>query len=391
MRIPEWSSALGKRIEWPHIFLVTALGATVLGAVFSTGTLFSIDKKIADAKEAARPASVTITIITAPSCADCFPLESGLNALKQQNLSIVQEQSIPFDAPEAQTLIKKLEIKRIPTYIVTGEISKPSLKNFVDTNGEIKGDTFVYRNVNPIFIDPDTKQKSGYVTVTYLTDALCTQCTKLDSIIASLQKFGVKISSTSQVAWNSPGGQKLINQYSLTQVPAVVLSSDAGSYDRIKSLWPQIGTVEADGVYVTRKLQPPYRDIQKNTIVGIVRVIYLEESACKDCYNAQQVHQQVLTQRFGIGIGAAQSIDSQSPAGKALIEKYTIARVPTVLISPEAAAYATLTSQWSQVGTIEKDGWYVFRTMEAIGSTYKDLRTGTIVTPQAQSTTPPAS
>ncbi len=389
MNTSESSSETLRIIPWPKYFLAVALGATVIGALLSSKTLFSINKKITDAKEAARPAIVKVTKITTPSCADCFSVEGAVNALKQQNISVAEERSLSFDSPEAEALILKLGIKKVPTYVVTGEVTKPSLENFVKSNGEIKDDTFIFTNVTPIFIDHVTKQKAGFVAVTYLTDPSCVQCVKLDPIIQTLEKLGVKTSSTNQLAWYSSGGQKLISQYNITQIPAMILSSDIGYYGNVKSFWPQIGTIEPDGTYVTRKLNPPYRDVQKDKIVGIVNVIYLEDSSCRDCYKAQEVHKQVLAQGFGVGIGSAQVIDAQSSSGQALIEKYKITRVPTVLISSQAADYPALTSQWPQVGTIEKDGRYVFRTMEALGGiTYKDLGTGKIINPAQNNIVP---
>ena len=65
--------------------------------------------------------------------------------------------------------------------------------------------------------------------------------------------------------------------------------------------------------------------------------------------------------------------------GKNLVGKYNIKKVPTVLLSPEASAYEALSQVWERVGTVESDGVFVFREMEAINQTYKDLNNNKIV------------
>jgi len=70
--------------------------------------------------------------------------------------------------------------------------------------------------------------------------------------------------------------------------------------------------------------------------------------------------------------------DISSPQGKDLIAKYNITKAPTLLISPEAKAYDTLTQVWTEVGTVESDGWYVFRATEQMGN-YTDLLTNQVM------------
>ena len=80
------------------------------------------------------------------------------------------------------------------------------------------------------------------------------------------------------------------------------------------------------------------------------------------------------------------TVDASSSEGRALIRQYSIAALPTVIISPEAEAYADLITAWKGVGSVEKDGWLVFRKMDALGQeTYNDLKTGTVIRPASAS------
>jgi hypothetical protein len=95
------------------------------------------------------------------------------------------------------------------------------------------------------------------------------------------------------------------------------------------------------------------------------------------------MHEVGLNSTFGLYITNKSTYNITSVQGKAFVQKYNITAVPTVLLSPGAADYVNLASDWTQMGTVEKDGWFVFRTVGKItGSNYTNLTTGKVVTAQ---------
>ena len=367
-------------IPWPKVFLGIALVATIAGAFFATKTLSETEKKIAEAKEAARPANVKIRKITAPNCSDCFDLDEAISTLKKQNVSVGEEKAVVFDSSEGQSLIKQFGIERVPTYIATGELAKKNLEEFIKSNGEIKNDTFVFTKVTPIFIATDTKKEMGKVTATILTDPSCSQCLDPKLTVEAYKKAGIKITDEKEVIWNSQEGQNLISQYKITKLPTFLFSSDIDFYDSVKSSWLRIGTVEQDKTYVVRNLFLPYRDLDKGQIVGLVDIIYLTDATCTNCYDLQKAQRPIVTQGFGVKFSSERTVDINSAEGQNLVNQYKITKVPTVLLSATADQYAQLKSVWPQVGTVETDGEYVFRDMTKIGSvTYKDLTSNQII------------
>ncbi|KKQ78467.1 MAG: hypothetical protein UT01_C0069G0005 [Candidatus Daviesbacteria bacterium GW2011_GWA1_38_7] len=325
-------SSIVSNITWSKIILIVTLAATVIGALVSTKILVAVNKNISAAKEAARPANVRIIKITTPNCQDCFNVDTAVNDFKKQNVKVEEEKTLTFDSPEASASIKEFAIKRVPAYIVSGEVSKNNLEGFVKN--------------------------------------------KIDSF----KKAGVKITDTNEVVWNSFKGQKLINQYKITKVPTFILSSDIDFYDNVKSSWTNLGTVEQDKTYVARNLFLPYRDLEKNQILGLVDLIYLTDSSCSECYKADAVQKPILKQGYGVGIRSERTVDVSSGEGQGLISKYKITKVPTILTSPESDQYTNLKNVWKNVGTVELDGWYVFREMQQLrGVIYKDLTTSQIV------------
>lgn len=362
------------------IFLVVALLAVIAGAFFSTKTLSLVEKNIADAKEAARPAGVKIVKITTPSCVDCFDIEKAISDFKKQNIKVEAEETLSFDSPEAISFIRQLGITRVPAYFVTGEVTKNNLESFVKNNGEIRDNTFIFKKVPPVFVDTESREEKGKVVATVLTDPSCPKCIDPKLTIESFKKAGIKIADQNEVFWNSYEGSRIINEYKITKIPTFILSSDIDLYENVKSSWTNLGTVEQDLTYVARNLFLPYRDLEKNQITGLVNLIYLTDSACPGCYQADQVQKPILTQGYGVALNSERVVDISTSEGQNLINRYNITKVPTVILSPDADQYTNLKNVWGNVGTVETDGWYIFREMQQLnGVIYKDLTTNQIV------------
>lgn len=384
--IPSTGEVKELNIPWQKVFLWLALGSSVVGALVATKTLTQIEKTVADAREAAKPASISVVKIIAPDCTDCFAIDGALEELKKQSVNVTEERTVVFDAPEGRELIANLSIIRIPTYVVKGEITKKSIEGFLKANGEIRNDQFIFTKITPIFVDPNTKKQVGRVAVTYLTDTTCSQCVDLTLTVGAYKKVGVVIAEERSIPWDSPEGKNIISRYAVEKIPTFLLSSDIALYENVTSKWQGIGTVEQDGTYVARELPLPYRDLAQGKIVGLVDIIYLVDASCTECYKPEVTQREILVRGFGVGPRSEKTVDVATAAGQALVSKYKIIQVPTILLSPDADQYATLKSAWSQVGTVEPDAWYVFRKMEQLGtSTYKDLSTNQVVRPPTQS------
>lgn len=372
-------------VPWPKVFLAIAVVATVVGAVVATKTLARIEKGFAEAKESARPANLKLTKINAPGCSDCFNVDEAIGTVKKQNVSIGEEKTLVYDSSEAQSLIKQYGITKIPSYILTGEVTKKALEAFVRDNGEIKNDAFVFTKVTPVYLDPETKKELGRVTASYLVDPSCPQCLNPKAAAESFKKSGVQIVAERELAWDSPEGRQLISQYKITKIPTFIFSSDVDVYDSVRSSWQGIGTIEQDKTYVARSLYLPYRDLERGQILGLVDVVYITDSTCSNCYDPLKIQKPILTQGYGVGLRSERTVDVNSAQGRNLVSQYKITKIPTILLSPDVDQYTNLKKVWSSVGTVEENGWYVFREMAELESvTYKDLSTGQVIQPTAQ-------
>lgn len=360
--------------------MILALAASLGGALFSTKTLAIINKNIAAAKEVARPANVKIVKITAPNCQDCFNVDSAVLDFKKSNIKVKEEKSFVFDSPEAKTKISQFAIKKLPTYLVAGEVSKKTIADFVKSNGEIKDNTFIFTKLSPVFIDAATGQETGRVIVTLITDSSCSQCQDLKLAVENFKKAGLKIKDLKEFAWNSLDGKRLIAQYKITKIPAFIFSAEFDLYDALKANWANFGTMEPDKTYVARNIPLPYRDLTKGKIVGLVDIVYLTDSSCADCYNVQDTQKPILTKGYGVALRSERTVDIASAEGKNFISRYAITKAPTILLSPELDQYSNIKDVWKNVGTIATNGWYVFTGLNQLGNiTYKDLTSNQVV------------
>ena len=92
------------------------------------------------------------------------------------------------------------------------------------------------------------------------------------------------------------------------------------------------------------------------------------------------MHKDILEQNFGVTLVREDRVDIGSSFGKALLKKYDIKNVPTIILSSEGKHYEGLQSVWGQVGTVESDGSFIFRNLNLLaGITYKDLETKEVV------------
>ena len=118
-------------------------------------------------------------------------------------------------------------------------------------------------------------------------------------------------------------------------------------------------------------MNPPYWDIKDNEAKGLVTVTYVTDDSCSDCYNVQ-VHKTIL-ENYGVFIANKSTVDISSIEGQSLISKYSITKVPTIIVSSDLQYYQAIIKVWTQVGTVEDDGNYIFRNVSLVSANYTEL------------------
>ena len=157
-----------------------------------------------------------------------------------------------------------------------------------------------------------------------------------------------------------------------------MLSGQAKFYPAITGVWPQLGTIENDGYYVLRLTSPPFINLTTGKLRGLVDITYLTDKSCTECYDVN-LHRLILTnpQTFAMVPEKEETTDISDAKGKELIAKYNITKVPTVILSSEASVYPSA-KELNEFFSIEKDGSYVFKSVQILG-THKDLVANQVV------------
>lgn len=323
--------------------------------------------------------NVTVTMINYSGCSSCNATQYLLADIKsvapQFGLKIGEVSTIDSSSSKAQALISKYSIKKLPTMIVSKEANTSS--QFVSgwaQFGSIESDgSFVYRDVYPPYYDLENKTIAGFVDVVEITTD-CKKCYNASQFVDYLKSYvAMYLSNHTSFDANSSEAKSLISKYSIKRLPAFLLSPGASVYSFMGASWGQYGTVESDGWNVYRGSIPPYVDLQNNSsVVGIVTMIELVDPNCTECYDVG-LHYSGLVQSFGLTIDNRTKIYTNSSEGAQLISKYNITKVPTVIVSSDAALYPGFNSSWKQMGSIESDGWLVFRELDQLGVKYKNV------------------
>ncbi len=250
---------------------------------------------------------------------------------------------------------------------------------------------------NLVLLFPNTKKllkvasekeqtKPPTFALTTIAPENCPECFTTAPLIDALKKQNVSVVSERFLNVSDTEAQQLITQYKIEKLPTLIVAGAFAKQDQLKKLLATIGTV-TDDTFVWTSVQPPYKEITTGNIRGKFSVTYITDTTCKTCYDVMR-HEQAMA---NLGLKAADDtvVDIRSADGKKLQQQYALTALPTVILAGDLGVYDSLKAVWQGVGTVEKDGAYVFRENGIVAAqmgAYRNLKTGKIITP----TPPPA-
>jgi hypothetical protein len=212
----------------------------------------------------------------------------------------------------------------------------------------------------------------------------CKDCFDINQVTDFLKGvLGVQYKSVQELKASSAGA--LINQYKIEKLPTFILEGDIKALDIGKIFDAASIQTQTDKVFVYKNNFPPYYNTANQKIEGRFELIYLTDAACKECYDVK-LHELALA-NLVMTPSASSTIDIASTEGKKLVADYKITSAPTILLQGDMAAYQNFAQLWTTVGSVEKDGSYIFREigLELMGK-YQNIKTGKVITPK-----PPAA
>jgi len=218
---------------------------------------------------------VDVIKVVDPDCEDCFDIEMLANNLKAFGIIFDEEKTFAFDSQEGKEVVLKYDIKKIPTVLFSGDaIEYEQISSIWDTVGSTEEDgMMVLRQVNPPYLDVDSGDVKGIVDITYLVDESCDKCYD-PQVLKDMftQQLAMKFGSENTVDISSEEGKDLLEEFEIQYIPTIVMSSDAGEYPGITSVWEQIGSIK-DGKYALTKLDVAqgvvYKDLESGDVIGL--------------------------------------------------------------------------------------------------------------------------
>lgn len=251
--------------------MVYGLGGALILAIIIFGVVFGGKIFNKDNADTQLTSNLRITVITKKDCTDCFDINLLIDAIEQNDAKIKQE-TLDLGDKNAQKLIEKYKITKVPTVIVSGDLDKnPNLQSLWTSLGEVTDGVFVFRQVIPPYIDVASGQLKGKISLVELTDNSCTNCYDVVLHETALKNLGIDPKDKKVVDVGSDEGKQLVAKYKIEKVPTILISGEVAEYPNLVQLWPNYGKTTDDGTYIFTNLEVmgTYKDLTKNKVIEV--------------------------------------------------------------------------------------------------------------------------
>ena len=221
------------------------------------------------------PTEITITTINA-SDRNIISLEPLIQQIGQlQVIKIKSINSLDINSAEANGLIQKYQIEKIPTMIIEGTAGKQNtLTQGWASLGSIENDgSLVIRNVPPLYLEVKTGNIRGVINATFIgvSDKNVFEASLFGEILKN--SLGIIPLKENTVDYKSPEGRVLIANFGIKKVPTFILSGDLNAYDNLAAAWNQIGAIDTQGNFVFQKVELlaglTYLDLNGNEVIEV--------------------------------------------------------------------------------------------------------------------------
>lgn len=311
------------------------------------------------------PAKINITLL-GTDCEECAvpTINETIEYIKEHNeIEITGTRELNIENSKALAL--EYNITKLPAIVIQGNIDNLKVEDFNRTGNAL----VIEAEVAPYY-DIKTDMVKGRFNVIHLIDPTCQVCYNFSSV---LDKYGpVLINRTDIVLSTSDEGRRLIEKYNLTFLPRLIVTSEFLETESARALIEEgVWFIADDGMVVYGVANPPFRYLETGKIEGLVNATLLVDESCDDCYNVSEIKDGLIN-LYDMTYANVKYVDVSSNEGKALILKYSIGLAPAIIVSEDAGVYAYFRNEWTQWGTEEKDGSFVFRNLNVLKSDFAE-------------------
>ncbi len=228
--------------------------------------------------------------------------------------------------------------------------------------------TNIYFNKKVTATLVDTPVKISFMVVEPPQN-VCKDCFDTQKIIKMIDRVHNIKYKTSDLSYDNVLSQKYIKTYNIKNLPAIIVSGEVKNKE-ILSAWKALAGKKVNGRIVIENLLPFY-DLKSGKVKGVISAILLKDKTCQKCFDENEYIKTL--EQFGMVVSNTTVYDIASKKGRGFVKKYNITKVPTMILSPDAGDYSGLKYSWKEVGTVEKNGWYVFREVQKQNPNYEKI------------------
>ncbi len=184
-------------------------------------------------------------------------------------------------------------------------------------------------------------QKKAQLTVTTITPPKCDGCLPNTAFAEAVKQLPNVNVTEAYFEYNTTEGKKLIEEYSLTRLPAAIITGETEGLSLP-------GFQQKESAYYFNETPAPYYSTKDKKIIGRVSITYITDAGCPLCFDITQFGSQL--KEAGVSVISEQNIDLATAEAKTMIDKYGIKKIPAMIISPEALEYGVVAEVWPSVG-----------------------------------------
>ena len=253
---------------WNQNWQVGMKDGTQVSSVYSAVAPPYVDAASGDVK-----GLVALTHILDESCPRCADLTPVINFFKQQGAKFSSEKTIAHISSDAEGLITKFGVQKVPALIISEDIlDYPAIAQvWSQLNATEKQGSYALHATVPPYRNLATNKIEGLVSVIYLKDDSCASCYDVLVNRQILERnLGLIIANETVIDTNSDAGENLLKQYKITKVPIMLASPDANLYTSFMQVWSQVGDVAGDGWFVMRspEVLGTYKDLSSGQVIA---------------------------------------------------------------------------------------------------------------------------
>ena len=174
-------------------------------------------------------------------------------------------------------------------------------------------------------------------------ESSCSDCFDIDEVVKVLKDSSdIEIVKEKSLLRNSENAIKIINNYGIEKLPTIVLAGEIekASIQNFK---------QVDDVLVFMNIVAPYEDAITKKIMGKVSSIMINDKNCEVCTDFSLAINNL--KQDGVFIDKEEEFDFSQTKAKELIDKFSIEKLPALLLSDNIDAYPSIAQSLKQTAS----------------------------------------